>query len=158
MNWRRGFRRLTLVLSIAVAIYCASSGIFIVCSYVESARSYLENKHAIYENNWGLDIFDRVAAETDKNMAKSYYFEDPNAPFLVLDLETMATIPKEELKEMRVRDAEELKALRKGFWVTLSLWQLLGIYIISGLVGAAVGFCGIWFVYYFIEWIILGFL
>lgn len=157
MNWRRGFRRITLVLSIIAAICCATFGVFVVNGESQTARYYLESKHKIYENSWGLDIFDRVAADTDKNAEKFYYFSDPNAS-IAFDLSTMASIPKEELKKMRIRDAEELKDLRKGFWVTLSRWQLLGLYIISGLAGGAVGFYGVWLVYHLIEWLILGFL
>jgi hypothetical protein len=158
MNWRRGFGRITLALGITVAICCATFAVFVVNGESQTARYYLESKHEIYENHWGLDIFDRVAAETDKNEEKFYYFGDPNVPFLILDSDPMASFPKEELKKIRVRDAEELKDLRKGFWVTLSRWQLLGLYIIGGLAGGAVGFYGVWLIYYLIEWLILGFL
>jgi hypothetical protein len=157
MNWRRGFRRITLAMSITAAICCATIGVFVVSDEKQMATGYLDWKHENYEKRWGLDIFDRVAAETDKNMEKFYYFDDPNAS-IAFDLSTMASIPKEELKKMRIRDAEELKDLRKGFWVTLSRWQLLGLYIISSLAGGAVGFYGVWLVYYLIEWLILGFL
>jgi len=128
MNWKKGFRRVTFVLAIFVAVICAGFTIDIVISKHHRAQNYLRHKQELYRNR----------------------------PKRIEDL-NFEVVPEEG----RVPTAEQLKELEKGFWVNLSKEGLVGLCVLAGLIGAVVGFCGLWIVvwllYRLFRWLVLGF-
>lgn len=132
MKWKRGFRRITFVLAIVAAVICAGLTVSIVISKHNSAQSYLRHKQELYKNR-------------PKWMDDPIISEKPEG--LINRLEEL--VPK--------ATAKELKELEKGFWVNLSRRKLVGLCVSAGLGAAVITYCGIWLIYYFVEWLILGF-
>lgn len=173
MNLRRGFWRITLVLSVVSAIFCAFCAIGLVLDERDSARSYLQWKEGQYKEKYGV-LPPKALKDLDFSVP-----DEPKKKGERTTLDKMATTPKEEwmpksavpvdifdriVEEQRIAE-EELRGLRNGFWVNLSEEGMESICVLAFLVGGAVGFLGtwvaIWFVglaiYELIRWIVLGF-
>jgi hypothetical protein len=176
MNLRRGLRRITFVLAIVSAIFCAFCAVVLILDEHDSAQSYLRWKQDNFLEKYRVlpppegFVIDEPKKEDEhkpltfdpnllpklptlKRGGKKYHLTfDPN-------LLTVIDEPKKKIAE------EELRELKNSFWVNLSKHGLIGLCILTGLGGAAVGFFGTWLVVWFgglaiyklIRWVVLGF-
>lgn len=85
---------------------------------------------------------------------------------LGLDEKGFAALKEAGFSNREIKDyKEEIIELQKGFWVNLSKPELVGLCIVAGLGGGAIGYLGTWLVIWFgglaiyklIRWIVLGF-
>jgi hypothetical protein len=164
MNWKRGFKRIILVLSIIVAVF---SGIFI--GNIPYAKY-----HTTQHQPWIFDpIVVREPNEQEmkqfknwaKEMAAKGHIIDSN--YYVLDtessVETKFSGHLNSLLEVRPFMLQRAKA---QFWRDLSKPELVGICGLAGIIGAMVGFLAVWFMIWFgglviyrlVRWVVLGFI
>lgn len=147
INLRRGFKRVTFVLAVIAATFCAGLLASIVINEHQSAQSYLqwrrENPRLVLDEPFTLD-----------QMAST-----PKAKWEEI-LEAAAT----NIKAEKPTAEAQLKELENGFWVSLSKGSLVGLCMLAGLAGAVAGFggvwlgyCVIWLVYKLLKWVVYGF-
>jgi len=153
MKWKRGFKRITLVMAILAGAAAFIIGWSITESEihreVEKAKSHLQSL-----KNREYDIFDRAVAR--HNVAKAQNIkltEMRDKAFEVWKVKNKREIEKEMvlIKQSEIANAE------KNFWLNSSTGEVSGMSILAGLIAAAIGFCVIWLIYYLIKWLILGF-
>lgn len=141
MNLRRGFRRITFVLAIVIAIFCAFCAVMLVLDEHDSTQSYLRWKEGQYREKYGAL----------SSPPKGFVIDEPKK-----EGEHKPDIFDRIVEEKRIAE-EELRELKNSFWVNLPLSRLVGLCVLAGLGGATVGYCFVWLVYKFLEWLVLGF-
>lgn len=216
MNWKRGFRRITICAAVVTGLICSIFSVGLIIYIHTDAQNYLKWEQDNYISKYNPCKLENVTEEhgskkkykcmnilefrqkypsyddmSDSQLASrihtKYYSDVPYTEFAVaflgiveppdgFELEKFEYTPKnfveksitqEEALTELLRKKEEiiekegakerLSELKKGFWVTLSTPGFVGICVSIGLVTAVVGFCVIWLIYFFVEWIILGF-
>lgn len=159
MNWKRGFRRITLVLAIVVGLLSAFCAVTIVTTEYKTRQQVLQNTRFDYLNKYGIETIEKkyglkfLPDEPTKAEVDAYKTELEKRR---MELKNKRTLSSQELLELWP-DTEELLDLEKGFWVNLSTAGFVGLCVSIGLGAAVVGYCGIWLIYYFVEWLIRGF-
>jgi hypothetical protein len=157
MNLKRGFKRITFVLSIVAAITCAGLAMALTLHISTTAQGTLIREQRRYE-----DEYNTYGTEITQEQAKAE----------LRRREALSVGDQANEERRRTRWAEEkafakarLDELANGFWVRLSKVSLVGLCIAAGLAGALAGFSLTWLVvwfggltiYKFIKWLILGF-
>ena len=141
VNWKKGFKRITLVLAIVIAVACG------VVVGLLPIRRY-DNAHTVSSGE--LLRFNLIAKEHYERSVE----EDP--------------LDKNESKSQRInrmigKNIEYQQ--KKSFWYNLSIAELIGMVVLYGLGGAVVGYVGTWVVLWYgglaifilVGWLILGF-
>ena len=146
MNLRRGFKRIAFVLVVVTAIICAGLSVGLVLLIRSSAQTNLRWKQKNYRDKY------KVTATKEQLIAELKRREALNPEDRVIEEKRRSPISEEKAKAKA-----ELEELENGFWVTLSIWGLVGLCISGGLTGGAMGYCFIWFIYKLLEWLVLGF-
>jgi hypothetical protein len=141
MNWKRGFRRITFVLSMVGAIIGA------VC-----AVTWVQSIHRLNATSLCLIQYEEPEEPPDLTMLiKARPFTDVNAARFEMTEFLKALSKRTEWEEWR-RTRPVYKTVRaSGFWGTLPTWGLIGLCGLGGLGGAAIGFCTTWFWYLILE-------
>ncbi|MDD5326349.1 MAG: hypothetical protein PHY02_00875 [Phycisphaerae bacterium] len=178
MNLKRGFWRITLVLSVVGAIFCAFCAVGLVLDERDNARSYLQWKEGQYKEKYGI-LPPKALKGLDFSVPPDEFKKEGERK----TLDEMATTPKKKwmpksavlVKEPRGQGMfsdlvqqtaeEEIRELRNGFWVNLSEERMESICVLAFLAGGVIGFfctlVTIWLVglsvYKLIRWIVLGF-
>lgn len=129
MNWKRGFRRITFVLAVVVAVICASLTIDIVIIEHHIAQNHLRHKQELYRN-------------------RPKRIEDLNFEDLVPEEGKVPTA--EQLKELEKGFWVNLS--KKGL---VGLCVLAGL--IGAVVGFCSLWVVVWLLYRLFRWLILGF-
>ena len=164
MNLIRGFKRITRVLAIVIAVACGIFAGFLAVQQYDDANTvranpfsrvlYLEKRIARTEENirvLGNMNMDKDAQGADSSIKQSLMssvIEDKKA----LD---------NERKRLKVLEKER----EKRFWYNLPIAQLIGMVVLCGLGGAVAGYVGTWVILWYgglaifilIGWLILGF-
>ena len=130
MNWRRGFRRLTFLVALSVAIICGGIAVLIVHIKHDAAqREYEELQQTVkHRNNALLPKAEEGSASWWAELEAKYAVE-PSPDHSWPD-------------ESWVNWSQEHKAI---------------IYILTAISGAFVGFSAVWIVYRILEWLVMGF-
>ena len=179
MNWKRGFRRITLVLAILAAVTCGCAGFFISMDIHPYDKEYgymsfrpiekqitankiyitdLEKQRAAIEeqivsSQIKLDGHEKRGVRLESKNYDSSYAHDLCAVYRkkLNELENDLTATKTKITKAKALQ-NQLQNKLSG-----SKAKLVGFYVLAGLVPAAIGFCVIWIIYYLIKWLILGF-
>lgn len=187
VNWKRGFRRITFVLAIAGGIFGAGIAEEAIIETKNYEHNRLLRVKIDFEDRWGNPVFDEMReAYVKHNEWFKKTKEKPSFDEFIASLDTVKadidvrslpvkfnlTYPRlvgehlsdNEIDEIREKvfqqylaDKSELSVLERGFWVNLSSWQVVGLRVLASVGVASAGFCAVWLIYYFIEWLILGF-
>ena len=146
INLISGLRRITLVLAIVTAFISAYIAVVIVVEKHSNEQDNLlyikldfEARQLKNSPEAKTDIWSEAAQKVTGEQQVSWGLNDPKIE-------------------------ERLKELENGFWVNLSQGSLLGLCILAGLCGVAIGYGGVWLVYFliwliyrFIKWLVMGF-
>lgn len=117
-NLRRGFQRITLVLAIVAAVFCAIIAILIVINEPDSAKGYLRWRQENYEKQYGHieHLPNGFILELDEKKVASL----KNAGFSDQEIRDYEESEFTRLKAEKTNAKEEIIELEKGFWITLS--------------------------------------
>jgi hypothetical protein len=171
MNSKRGFRRIAVVLALAVAICCAGLSIVLILNVRDDAQSYLRWKKENYIKNYCYGITpEQAQAELERRkrieeLKVKYQKQgveltssEPKYELVPLGPASVEEVYEQELKEQQKQKAEmELSELENRFWVKLSKSSLIGLCVAGSLVGGIVGFIILCLMYKLLEWLVLGF-
>ena len=137
INLTRGFKRITLVLAILAAV---------ICGVLVGAVPIKKYQVAISRSRLRL-VLDKPA---DKRWEKD--------PIIKASDPWLEEAQKNATPETSDPWLEAATAVsEKSWWATLSKPGLVGIVASATVGGAAIGYCGVWLGYYFLEWLVLGF-
>lgn len=160
MNWKRGFRRIALVLAVFIAIGAAYCSVGTILENHSYAKNTLTAKRYDYYDKYGYVGFDErddglgfVPLHPTKSEMKIYKTRLEKKYKELFDKHSLTT---EELFEQRPA-ISTLLDLENGFWVSLSKSGLIGLCVAVGLGGAIIGYAVFWLIYKLLEWFVFGF-
>ncbi len=186
MNPKRGFRRIALVLAILVGIVCAGTALGMLINKRSSALRHLAKCEEEFFGSIpvaGPNERPKGWPEWSKYPSYSDYLQELST-FLFIAQLNLPLLSGEEDKKYREEHNippdstdrfytdEAMKIVRKygtcfekarllreaySFWASLSTSKFISLLVLTGLGCAIGGFCGVWFVYKLIKWLVLGF-
>lgn len=161
MNWKRGFKRIVLVLAVFIALgaaYCSVGTILEKHSY---EKKTLTAKRFDYYDKYGYVGFNKTEDGTvsfvpDNPTKSQRNIHKTRLEKKYKELSDKSTLSTEELFE-QIAAISTLLDLESGFLVNLSKGGLVGLCGVGGLVGGGIGFVIVWFIYKLLKWFVLGF-
>lgn len=146
VNWKRGFRRIAFIFAIFIAFVCAGLSVVLVLGVRDDAQSCLRWEKENYIETYCYGITpEQAQAELERREALSP--ED----------RTVEEKQRQPVVEERATAKAQLEELENGFLVNLSKGSLIGLCVVSGLVGGITGFVIVWPTYKLLGWLLLGF-
>lgn len=150
MNWKKGFKRLTNVVAIVIAVICGVIAVYLPIHWRNDAGEMSLERMEYY----------REAARYDA--VPRQYGMSPEA-FLQLEKTGVklpdGKSPAEAVFQQTRRYIDY--QLNKSFWYRLSTTELIGMVVLCGLgsvvAGYAVTWVVLWTIVVFIHWLVLGF-
>lgn len=168
MNRGHGFRGIILDLAIIAAVLCAGAGTVIVYYKHHFGQIELECKRVDYIIKHGLDNYNVRAVRAGAPIVFKFSLIDmSNVNGYADRIKKLAVKgdyvggficghPPKYYKDYKAATVE-LDRLLKSLLINLSTYELVGMCILSGTVGGAIGFFGMWIVCLFLQWLVLSF-
>ena len=150
MNWKRGFKRITHVLAIVIAI---------ACGCVAGFLPFQE-----YRSGWKLDAQLVVRQPTEKDLSDFEKWQQDNN--VIIDPNSYCIVPDYTGNQTLMSVCNDYpKRQRLIYWSNLPIVKLIGMVVLCGLSGAVAGYVGTWVVLWYvglanfilIRWLVLGF-
>lgn len=164
MNWERGFKRITRVLAIVIAVACGGVAGFLPFQKYDDANTVSA------DSNWRVLNLEKRIATTKENihvLGNMNMDRDTQGADSSLKQLLMSSIieDKERLENERKRQEVKENQRKKSFWYKLPKAKLIGMVVLYGLGGAVVGYVGTWVILWYgglaifilVGWLILGF-
>lgn len=175
MNWIRGFRRIVFCAAIVGGILGMLIGAKGVADISGYERQSLREANYGFIERWGDPIFDEMKKaeakhdkwfrEAQKKPSFDEYMASLDTIEAAIDVRSLPLqhyttfegfregMSDDEIREIvflkYLADRAEISVLEKSFWASLSGWELVGLCILAGLSGAAVGFAGTWVILWY---------
>jgi len=154
MNLIRGFKRITCVLAIVIAVACG----------IVAGFSPVQRYHYARANWWYLDDPLVIRPPTEKDLAEFEKWQQGNK--VIIDANSYVIDPDSSIKQTLMTMCNNYSEnQRKRFWYNLPIAKLIGMVVLYGLGGAVAGYVGTWVILWYgglaifilIGWLILGF-
>jgi hypothetical protein len=153
MNWKRGFKRITHVVAIVIAVAC---GIIAGFSPVQQYRSACSS-------SWRLKAQLVIRQPTEKDLADFEKWQQDNK--VIIDPNSYCIIPDSADDQTLMTVCNDYPERQRFiYWKNLPKIKLIGMVVLYGLGGAVAGYVGIWVIWYIglanfilIRWLVLGF-
>ena len=154
MNWKRGFKRITHVVAIVIAVAC---GVIAVYLPIHQHRYALANW-------WGNNDPLVIKQPTEKDLADFEKWQQDNK--VIIDPNSYCIIPDSTNDQTLMTVCNNyFKSQREAFWYNLPTAKLIGMVVLCGLGGVVAGYVGTWAILWYgglaivvlIHWLILGF-
>jgi hypothetical protein len=152
VNVKRGFKRITLVLGIVIAIACGIIVGFLPVQQYRYARA----------NWWGVNDPLVIRPPTEKDLAEFEIWQQDNKVIIDSNSYVIDDTHSSNKQTLMTVCNNYFENQRKRFCYNLPIAKLIGMVALCGLGGAAAGYLGTWVIiwcigYIPIRWIILGF-
>lgn len=157
MDWKRGFRRIALVLAVFIAFSAACLSVLFIFEEHSNAKYRLSIKRNDYFETYGLNLKGGQLKNFPYNPTDDFvdaYKAELTKKYS--ELSDRSTLSTEQLFE-QMPAISTLLDLESGFWVNSSKSGLMGLCVASGLIGGTIGFVIVCLIYKLLEWLVLGF-
>ena len=148
MNWKRGFKRITIVTAVACGI---------VASFLPVQRYRYARDHW-----WSVNDPLVIRQPTEEDLTYFERWQQHNKVFV--DANSHYAIFPDYTGDQTLMTVcnNYFERQRRSFWYNLPIAKLIGMAVLCGLGGAAISYLGLWLIIWWIgykpiRWIILGF-
>lgn len=153
MNWKKGFKRITNVVAIVIAVACGVIAVYLPIHWRNDATELSMDRFSYFQEATWYELGRRYGMSSDdyrQLQGKDVKLPDGKSP----------------VEEFRLQFHRYIEHERnKCFWYRLSTNELIGMIVLCGLGGVVAGYVGTWAVlwygglaiFVFIHWLVLGF-